>query len=120
MARVPECDRRVRALYGGKRHLFRCRKCYGLAYRSTHQTWHERADTQADKLALKICGGDRDLYDGETFPEKPKRMRWATYWRLEERYYDLKDLWAGGMMANIMRFSPDAELAAKWAPYRRR
>ena len=73
------CDRRVRVLYGGKRNLFRCRNCYGLAYRSTHQTWHERADTQADKLALKICGGDRDLYDGETFPEKPKRMRWATY-----------------------------------------
>ncbi len=116
--KCPHCKRRVRILYGGKRKLFRCRKCYGLAYRSTHLNWHERADTQADKLALKICGGDRDLYDGETFPEKPKRMRWTTYCRLEERFYDLKDLWAGGMMANIMRFSPDAELAAKWAPYR--
>ncbi len=31
----PHCQRRVRALYGGKRHLFRCRKCYGLVYRST-------------------------------------------------------------------------------------
>ena len=89
----PHCQRRVRVLYGGKRNLFRCRKCYGLVYRSTHLAWHERADTQADKLALKLCGGDRKLYDGETLPEKPKRMRWATYHRLEERYYDLKDRW---------------------------
>jgi hypothetical protein len=77
MAQVPRCNCRVRVLYGGKRHLFRCRKCYGLAYRSTRLSGLDRADTNANKLALKICGGDRELYDGETFPEKPKRMRWA-------------------------------------------
>jgi hypothetical protein len=72
------CGRRVRVLYGGKRNLFRCRNCYGLVYRSTRLSGPDRADTNANKLALKICGGDRDLYDGETFPDKPKRMRWAT------------------------------------------
>jgi hypothetical protein len=112
------CSRRVRVLYGGKGNLFRCRKCHGLVYRSTHQTWSDRADSQADKLALKICGGDRELYDGDEFPAKPKHMRWATYWRLEERFYELKDMFAAGMMANLMRFSPDPELAAKWRPYR--
>ena len=86
----------MRILYGGKRKLFRCRKCYALAYRSTRQSWSDRADSQADKLALKICGGDRDLYDGGEFPEKPKRMRWATYWLLEERYYRLKENWFAG------------------------
>ena len=114
------CGRRVRVLYGGKRNLFRCRKCYGLVYRSTRQTWSDRADSQADKLALKICGGDREIYDGDEFPEKPKRMRWETYRQLEERFYDLKDMCAAGMMANIMRFSPDPDLAAMWRPYRRR
>ena len=49
-------------------------------------------------------GGDRDLYDGETFPEKPKRMRWATYHRLEERYYDFKDTWELGVEQKIMGF----------------
>ncbi len=98
----PHCKRRVRVLYGGKRNLFRCRKCYGLVYRSTHLAWHERADTQADKLALKLCGGDRKQYDGETFPDKPKWMRWATYWHLEERYYDLKHKWELGVMHKIM------------------
>ena len=98
------CGRRVRVLYGGKRNLFRCRKCYGLVYRSTRQTWSDRADSQADKLALKICGGDRKLYDGETFPEKPKRMRWETYHRLEERYCDLKDTWELGVEQKIIGF----------------
>ncbi len=92
------CRRRVRVLYGGKKNRFRCRKCYGLVYRSTRQAWPDRADTMGDKIALKICGGNHDLYDGDEFPEKPKCMRWETYWRLENRYYDLKDMWAAGLM----------------------
>jgi hypothetical protein len=98
------CSRRVRVLYGGKRNLFRCRKCYGLVYRSTRQTLCDRVDSQANKLALKICGGDRDLYDGDEFPGKPKRMRWATYRRLEERFYDFKDQWELGVEQKIMGF----------------
>ena len=49
----PWCRYRCRILYRAQR--FRCRKCCGLAYSSTRQTWSERADTMAD--ALKICGG---------------------------------------------------------------
>ena len=52
------CSRRVRVVYGGKRRLFRCRKCYGLAYRSTRLNWGDRADTNANKLALKICAAN--------------------------------------------------------------
>lgn len=55
----------------------------------------------ADKLALKICGGNRELYDGDEFPPKPKRMRRDTYQRLEKRYYDLKDMWAAGLMQRL-------------------
>ena len=55
----------------------------------------------ADKLALKICGGNRELYDGDEFPPKPNRMRRDTYQRLEKRYYDLKDMWAAGLMQRL-------------------
>ena len=97
------CRRRVRILYGGKRNLFRCRKCYGLVYLSTRAPWDERAERQANALALKLCGGDRKLYDGETFPPKPKRMRRATYHRLEQKFYDLKDLYELGGALKIAR-----------------
>ncbi len=98
----PSCHRRVRVLYGGKRNLFRCRKCYGLVYRSTRERWDERAERQAYNLAMKMCGGDRKLYDGDTLPDKPKRMRWETYWRLEEKFYNLKELWELGAEHKIM------------------
>jgi hypothetical protein len=66
----PRCGRRCRILYRAQR--FRCRECCGLVYQSTRETWPDRADTQANKLALKICGGDRELYDGDEFPPKPR------------------------------------------------
>ena len=53
---------------------------------------------QADKLAIRVAGANSALYDRDEFPEKPKRMRWATYWRLENRFYDLQDMWAVGLM----------------------
>ena len=28
-------------------------------------------------------------------------MRWATYWRLENRFYDLQDMWAVGLMRRL-------------------
>jgi hypothetical protein len=96
-----DCGGRCRVIYGDRSRRYRCRKCHGLVYRSKRQPWDERSDTQADKLALKICGGDRELYDGEEFPEKPKRMRWETYHRLEERYCALKDQWAAGLMLRL-------------------
>ena len=51
-----DCGGRCRVIYGGRGKRFRCRKCHGLVYRSTRQAWHERSDTNADKLAFKICG----------------------------------------------------------------
>jgi hypothetical protein len=46
-------------------------------------------------------GGDRGAFDGEDFPPKPKRMRWATYRRLEERYEDLQARWIVGVMGRF-------------------
>ena len=45
-----------------------------------------------------MAGGRRELVDGDEFPEKPKRMRWTTYRRLEERYYRYMEGWAAAAM----------------------
>jgi len=90
------CGRRCRVLYAGTR--FRCRCCHGLRYSSQYEPAYQRASDQADKIGRRVGG---DAFDGETFPPKPKGMHWATYWRLEERYDDLKFAWTVGMMGQF-------------------
>jgi hypothetical protein len=41
--------------------------------------------------------GQRDSLD-KPFPEKPKRMHWKTYRRLEARDEALHNVWRGAMM----------------------
>src|SRR5262249_48533164 len=72
----PSENRRVRKLYlppGGRR--FRSRQAYGLAYASQRETNYGRAIRRARKLRLRL-GGD---LAHNSYPEKPSRMRWATY-----------------------------------------
>ena len=83
-------------LYRAQR--FRCRKCLGLVYQSTRQPWQERVLDQADKLAFRVAGANSALYERDEFPDKPKRMRWTTYWRLEERYFQYLEAWAAAAM----------------------
>ena len=54
--RLPIMDPTRWMMYPAER--FRCRKCFGLVYSSNPPGAADRADTMADKLALKICGGD--------------------------------------------------------------
>jgi hypothetical protein len=97
----PRCRRRVRVLYRAQR--FRCRKCLGLVYESTRQPWHQRVIDQADKLAYRVAGPAAAVYDRDEFPDKPKRMRWTTYHRLEERYYGYMNAWAVGFTKRFGR-----------------
>ena len=90
----PRCRRRCRILYRAQR--FRCRKCLGLVYESTQQSWHQRMLDQADKLSFRVAGAAAAVYDRDDFPEKPKRMRWTTYRRLEQRYFRYMAAWAVG------------------------
>jgi hypothetical protein len=90
----PRCNRRVRVLYQARR--FRCRKCLGLVYESTRQPWYQRVIDQADKLSFRVTGAAAAVYERDDFPDKPKRMRWAIYWKLEERYYRYMSAWAVG------------------------
>jgi len=90
------CRKRCRVLYGGSR--FRCRHCHGLKYASQYEPQYQRATERADKIGRRVGG---NAYDGEEFPPKPKGMHWKKYWRLEERYDELKFAWTVGLMGQF-------------------
>jgi hypothetical protein len=78
----PHLNRRVRKLYlplGG--HHFWSRRAYELAYASQRETKFDRALRRARKLRLRLGGDPAD----DEYPDKPPRMRWATYNRLMDR-----------------------------------
>ena len=80
----PNENRRARKLYlplGARR--FRSRRAYRLAYASQREAVHDRAMRRADKLRRRL--GD-DPMDGH-YPEKPLRMRWATYNRILDKLF---------------------------------
>jgi hypothetical protein len=78
----PHLNRRVRKLYLplGGRHFW-SRRAYELAYASQRETKYDRALRRARKLRLRL-GGDPA---NDEYPDKPPRMRWATYNRLMDR-----------------------------------
>ncbi len=78
---MAECGRAVAVLYlSGLRFL--CRHCHSLAYASQREGRAERALRRGQKIRTRL-GGTTFVID--PFPEKPKRMRWATYGRLIEK-----------------------------------
>jgi hypothetical protein len=78
----PRSNRRVRKLYLplGGRHFW-SRRAYRLAYASQRETVYDRAMRRARKLYLRLDGDPAD----DTYPDKPKRMRWTTYNRLMDK-----------------------------------
>lgn len=90
----PHCSRRVAVIYGaGKRFL--CRHCYGLAYTSQQESLQDRLMRRARKIRARL-GGESNLM--EAFPKKPKRMRWATYWRKRRESIETEEMgWAIAM-----------------------
>src|SRR5262249_21329043 len=78
----PHLNRRVRKLYLplGGRHFW-SRRAYELVYASQRETKFDRALRRARKLRLRLGGDPAD----DEYPDKPPRMRWATYNRLMDR-----------------------------------
>jgi hypothetical protein len=78
----PQLNRRVRKLYLplDGRHFW-SRRAYELAYASQRETKFDRALRRARKLRVRLGG---DPADNES-PDKPPRMRWATYNRLLDK-----------------------------------
>jgi hypothetical protein len=81
------CGRRVAVLYGAGSY-FACRHCYGLAYASQQEPVRERGLIKAQKLLIRL-GAKPDVLD--LFPQKPPRMHWRTYERLQRAYEIAKD-----------------------------
>jgi hypothetical protein len=78
----PHLNRRVRTLYLPRSgHHFWSRRAYELAYASQRETKYDGALRRACKLRLRLGGDPAD----DEYPDKPPRMRWATYDRLLDK-----------------------------------
>ena len=72
--RCPKCGRRVAILYSGK--YFLCRHCHRLPYRSQGENQLDRTMRRANHYFDRIRSDNHRMW-----LEKPKGMRWKTYWR---------------------------------------
>lgn len=86
------CGRRCRIIYGGIR--FRCRKCQGLRYESQYEPPFARAASRPLKIRERL--GSKGGID-DRFPDKPKRMHWKTYERLQDEAERHQHAWAVGI-----------------------
>ena len=117
----PMCERRVRTVYvtfyGRLPQLSkpaRCRQCCGLRYHVQRCSPERRADLMVMRAARRIdprVRGNPDDFDHP--PEKPKRMRWATYDRLCVLFADAAEardeVFLAGAAAFLWRIMPKAE-----------
>jgi hypothetical protein len=71
------CGRRVAVLYGGG--IFACRHCHQLAYGSTRENVSDRAMRRAEMLRARL-GWEPGILNERG--EKPKWMRWKTFYGL--------------------------------------
>jgi hypothetical protein len=82
----PGCGKGCRVLYGI--HSLRCRRCRGLQYESQYESPAFRLLSRAQKIRRKL--GQAGPLTGP-LASKPRRMRWRTYRRLENRVYALEE-----------------------------
>jgi hypothetical protein len=92
----PACRRRASTLFGGR--YFRCRRCHGLKFKSQYEAPYDRAIERANRIREKL--GDKLLtaLEADELPQKPKRMRWRTYRKLEVEYRELQLAWKCGLI----------------------
>jgi hypothetical protein len=85
----PHLNGRVRTLYLPRSgHHFWSRRAYELAYASQRETKYDGALRRARKLRLRLGGDPAD----DEYPDKPLRMRWATYNRLMDKLVAADDV----------------------------
>lgn len=96
------CGRRVAVLYRGK--VYACRHCHKLAYRTQREQPRDRAGSRADKLRDRL-GWEAGILNGNG--EKPKRMHWRTFERLEAEHDTLVNQTLAGVMAKFGALAKD-------------
>jgi hypothetical protein len=89
----PETGRRVAKLYlpiGSLRFL--SREAHGLVHDTRQMCSCDRLSYGITRIAAQLGAPDHDFAEP---PEKPPRMRWHTYDRLVDRWYDARaQFWA--------------------------
>ena len=99
LLKCPGCGQACRVLRG-YRGRFRCRRnCHRFPYASQYEQPFERALVQADRIRKRLQSDGAS--DADDFPPKPKRMRWTTYRRLEERHDNLQGRWLRGALTRL-------------------
>jgi hypothetical protein len=78
----PICNKRVKSLYLCK-SMFACRHCLNLIYPSQNETLSLRLYKKSKKIKSKL--DDREW-------TKPKWMRWATFEKLRNEYFNLENM----------------------------
>ena len=81
---VAGCGRRVAILYGGS--IFACRRCHVLAYQSQRNNMTDRIAGKAEKVRKRL-GWQAGILNNTG--NKPKGMRWKTYWRFHSEHHQL-------------------------------
>ena len=105
----PGCGRRVRFLYLSLGR-FRCRSCARLNYRSQQATkdefYHYRAAVKMLRERFKVPEDQIPVPIDlpRFFPDKPKWMRWATYWKLLELYGALRRQYEAAFVSEALEF----------------
>ena len=75
------CGRRLAVLYSGG--IFACRHCYRLAYESQRENTVDLMARRANKIRARL-GWDAGILNSTG--QKPKGMRWQSYWQLCREY----------------------------------
>ena len=78
--------------------IFASRQAFDLAYRSQNETPGDRQLSKAQEIRRRI-GGSGSLLD--PFPDKPKGMHWATYWRLRGQSVEAANMSLTGMAQRL-------------------
>lgn len=90
------CGRRVAVLYSGG--IFACRHCLQLAYPSQREDAADLMARRAEKIRARL-GWDAGILNSTG--QKPKGMRWQTYWRLSRDQADLTDVALASMIQKL-------------------
>lgn len=95
----PGCSRRCRVLYGDQ--AFLCRECVSANYPSQYASIRGPGLAAANR-ALKRLGTISE--SAEVFPEKPPRMHWCTYYKLQKEFSDGREAYEHALFERLGKF----------------